>query len=90
MSSTKTNRVVPKELKNQILERVKRGEVPITQIAAEHGIHTSTIYNWLGKGVKAPPSILELARLKKENQALLELIGRITVELETVKKKNAA
>lgn len=81
---------IPQEVKKQILERVKRGEGSITQIAGEHGIHTSTIYNWLGKGVKAPPSIAELARLKRENQALLELIGKITVELELAKKKDTA
>lgn len=85
----KKGQPIPKELKDQILERIKRGETPIARIAQEHGIHTSTIYNWLGRGVTAPPSVAELARLKKENQALTELIGKLTIELENEKKKEA-
>jgi len=80
---------ISNEVKKQIIERVKQGGVPVPDIAAEHGIHVSTIYSWLTKGVKAPPSILELAKLKRENQQLLGLVGKLTVELSTPKKKNA-
>ena len=41
------------ELKKQILDRIKQGEVSIPQIAAEHGISPKKIYSWLGKGVRA-------------------------------------
>jgi transposase-like protein len=79
---------VSKEVKEQILKRIKDDGVPIAQIAQEHGISTKTIYNWLGRGVKAPPSILELSRLKRENQGLMELIGRMTVKLSSAEKKD--
>jgi len=75
------------ELKKQIIERVRRGEKPIAEIAEEHGLKPQVIYGWLAKGVSAPPTILELSKLKRENKVLLELLGRVTFELSTVKKK---
>jgi transposase-like protein len=87
MAATKRTTTTPPELKKQIFERIKKEGIPVPEIAKEHGIHPGTIYSWMAKGVEAPPSILELARLKKENQMLLELIGKITVELTAEKKR---
>jgi transposase-like protein len=84
-----TKRKVPADVKNQILERIKKEGKSVPEIAQEHGIHPGTIYSWMAKGVEAPPSILELAKLKKENQMLLELIGKLTVEVSSEKKKMA-
>lgn len=78
---------VPNEIRQQILERVKGG-APISQVAEEHGVSEKTIYNWLSKGATAPPSWLEVAKLKKENQALKELIGHLTYEKTMAQKKN--
>jgi transposase-like protein len=80
---------VPADVKRQILERVKRGEATIPDIAQEHGLSPQVIYGWLSKGAIAPPTFAELARLQKENHALLEIIGRLTVELTNAKKKTA-
>lgn len=84
-----TKRSTPPELKKQILERIKREGISVPDAAKEHGIHPGTIYSWMAKGVEAPPSILELAKLRKENQMLLELIGKLTVEVSAEKKKMA-
>lgn len=78
---------VPNEIRHQILERVKGG-IPITQASEEHGVSEKTIYNWLSKGATAPPSWLEVAKLKKENQSLKELIGHLTYEKTVAQKKN--
>ena len=75
-------------IKEQILKRLKNGGVSVPQLAEEHGISSQTIYGWLGKGVTAPPSVLEVARLKRENQTLMEIIGRLTVKLSLAEKKN--
>jgi transposase-like protein len=85
----RSRHIIRAELKKQILDRIKQGEVSIPQIAAEHGISPKTIYNWLGKGVTAPPSVLELAKLKRENRSLKELLGQLTFELSREKKKEA-
>jgi transposase-like protein len=76
------------EVKEQILKRLKDDGVSVSQLAEEHGISSQTIYGWLGKGVTAPPSVLEVSRLKRENQTLMEIIGRLTVKLSLAEKKN--
>jgi len=78
---------VSKEVKQQIIKRIKDEGLPVSQVAEEHGISTKTIYRWLGTGVSSPPSILELARLRRENTALKELIGELTLEMSVAKKK---
>ncbi|MDR3642870.1 MAG: helix-turn-helix domain-containing protein [Candidatus Doudnabacteria bacterium] len=75
------------EVKQQILKRIKEEGVSVTQAAEEHGLSTQTIYGWIAKGVTAPPSVIELSRLKRENQTLHEIIGRLTVKLSLAEKK---
>ncbi len=76
------------DVKKQIIERIRNG-ASTQEIAKEHGISKNTIYGWLAKSASAPPSVLELGKLKRENQALLEIIGKLTVELSAEKKKAA-
>lgn len=78
---------VSKDVKEQILKRIKEDGIPVAQAAQEHGLKPKTIYGWIGRGVTSPPSILEVAKLKRENQALKEYIGEITLELRLEKKK---
>lgn len=82
----KTHKIA-KEVREQILKRVKEEGVPITQAAQEHGIHESTIYTWLGKGAEIT-SAAELLKLKRDKKALLELVGEITLKLSESQKKN--
>jgi transposase-like protein len=79
--------VASKEVKAQILKRIRDDGLPVAQVAEEHGIAPRIIYQWIKRQVVAPPSILEMAKLKRENQALKELIGEITIELHMAKKK---
>lgn len=79
---------VPADVKRQILDRIKEGGVSISQIAEEHGISNRTIYGWLSKGATSTPSWLELNKLKRENVALKELLGKVMLEIEFSKKKN--
>jgi len=83
---SKTN-IISADVKRQILDRIKEGGVSISQIAEEHGISNRTIYGWLSKGASSAPSWLELNRLKRENTALKELLGRVMLETELSKKK---
>jgi transposase-like protein len=81
------HRITP-EMREQIINRVKNDGVNIKQVAEEHGITDSSIYKWLGKGVEGTPSLLEYAKLKRENDELLKLVGLMTLKLsETQKKK---
>ena len=87
--STKKGFVVRKEVREQILARLKNEGVPVAKLAEEHGISPSTIYNWLGGQSTGAASALEMAKLRRQNQLLSELLGRVTLELERSKKKRA-
>lgn len=84
---SKTNKYVSADVKKQILERLRNDGVPVAQLATEHGISNRTIYGWLSKGATSAPTWLELNKLKRENQALKELIGKITYEMSVAQKK---
>jgi transposase InsO family protein len=47
----KYHRVAP-EVKEQILRRIKEEGVSVAEAAKDAGIHETTIYDWLGKGLK--------------------------------------
>jgi transposase-like protein len=75
--------VIRPDVKAQILKRLKEEGVPVAKLAEEHGISNRTIYGWLSKGaVREQPSLLDYAKLKKENQQLKELVGNLTYYLE--------
>jgi len=78
---------ISKEIKEQIIKRVKEEGVPVAKAAEEHGITPSTIYAWLAKGVKAQPTWRDFSRLQKQNKELLALVGEITIKLSQTKKK---
>lgn len=83
----KQHRTSP-EVKQQIISRIKNDGIPVAQAAKEHGLHETTIYGWLGSKIDGVPSILEYAKLKRENDELLRLVGLMTLKLsETQKKK---
>ena len=79
---------VAKEVKAEIVRRVKEEGISVSQAAKDAGVHETTIYGWLGSKVEGIPSILEYAKLKRENDELLRLVGLMTLKLnETQKKK---
>ena len=82
-----TFHVIPKEKKEQILNRIKNDGVSVPQAAKDAGISDATIYGWLGRTGQGK-STTEVLRLKRELQGTYELIGKLTAELNTYKKKN--
>lgn len=79
-------KVVSKEIKDEILEKIKSG-TPVSKISEQYGISGKTIYNWLRKTVDEPVNLRELQKLRKENAALREIVGQLTIEREMIKKK---
>lgn len=77
-----TFKVIPKEIKEQILNRIKNEGVTVTQAAKDHGLSPKTLYNWLRAKTLSNVSILEVSRLKRENKLLLQMIGKLTLEKE--------
>lgn len=80
-------KATPKEIRDQILNRIKNDHIPVSQVAKEFGISDNTIYGWVhGKGVDTP-SVLEINILKRKIDSLYALIGELTAQLSDEKKK---
>ena len=78
---------IAQEVKEQIISRIKDGSVSVQQAAKEHGVHETTVYGWLGSKANGVPSVLEFAKLKRERDELLRLVGEITLKLSESQKK---
>jgi transposase-like protein len=84
-------KVLSDEKVTEILQRVKNGET-ISSLAKEYHIGKTTIRDWIsgrsrtGNGFDPNHSTLSdhklIAKLKKENKALYEILGQVTVELK--------
>ena len=79
---------VAKEVKAEIIAKVKAGE-KVTELSKHYGVSDKSIYNWLRQKVEGSVSLMEHAKLKKENEQLKQIIGVLTLELEKTKKKAA-
>ena len=79
---------IPQEIKDQVLARVKEG-VPVSQLSNEHGISLKTIYTWIAKSSVQSPGVLQMARLKREKEDLLKLVGALTLKLSRGEKNKA-
>jgi len=83
--STPYNKV-SKDIRNQILERVKTSGKSIAEISQEHGIGKTTIYEWLRESTGEAPA-RDIIKLTKENKELKQIIGELTVQLGIAQKK---
>jgi transposase-like protein len=81
---------ISKEIKEQIITRIKTDGVSVTQAAEEHAVSTATIYKWLGSQATASVSALAHNKLKKENQQLKEIIGELTIKMSVEAKKGSS
>ena len=76
-----------KDVKEEVLGKVRGGR-GVADVAREHGINDMTVRTWLERDtVSGGSQILEMSRLKRENEELLRIIGELKVESERVKKK---
>jgi transposase-like protein len=82
----KKYRIAP-EVKEQIIARIRNEGVPVSQAAKDHGVSEAAIYTWIGAKTEGGPSIMEFARLKKENDELLKMVGLLTLKLSESQKK---
>lgn len=73
------------EIKDQIISRIKNNGEAVSKLSAEYNVSVKTIYGWLRKQSATGGNVLEMARLKRENKLLLEIVGRLTLE-KNIKK----
>jgi transposase len=78
---------IAKEIKDEIINKLKHDGWSVADAAKQYGISDKTIYNWLGTKAKGSVSLLEFNRIKKENHQLKQLIGDITLKLSAQEKR---
>lgn len=77
---------ISKDIKDQVLARVREGKDTVVDIARQHGLKISTVYAWISRSVEAGSPVLQIAKLKKQNRSLKQIIGNLMLEMESGKK----
>lgn len=75
-----------KEQKEEIIGRVKDKGERVSELAKEYGVVPKTIYNLLTNKMQGSNTLLELSKLKRENEALLKIIGQLVADNQMGKK----
>ena len=70
---------------SELVKKMKEGN-SIASLAREYNITSNNIYKRLNKQADSKQEILQLNKLKKENEDLKKIIGRLTLELDKEKK----
>ena len=74
------------EIRTEVLGKIRGGK-RVAEVAKEYGINDMTIRTWLERDTEVGGSqSLELSRLKRENEALLRIVGQLTYESRLAKK----
>lgn len=81
---------INEETKQKIIDRIRNEGLSVPKAAEEFGISRNSIYGWIGAKAKGEPSILEVAKLKKENAELKQIIGGLTLHMERGKKNRTS
>ena len=77
----------PKELKEEIINKIKSEGITAVEAAKRYGIDVNNIYRWVSSGIAgAKGSLFEVNRLKRENRELKQIIGQMLFEKERGKK----
>jgi transposase-like protein len=76
------------EVKEQILHRIRTEGVTAAEAAREHAISLPTVYAWLRRSTTLPPNILQINKLRRENEDLKRLLGEAMLMNERSKKKS--
>jgi transposase-like protein len=79
-------KIIPKEIKTEILAKVKGGE-KVVDLANQFGVSDKSIYTWLHQETgDQVVSIVQYNRLKRENEELKKLIGELSLRLSLGEK----
>jgi transposase-like protein len=74
------------EIKSEVLNKVRNGK-KVSVVAREYGINEMTVRTWLERETQGSgKEVLELSRLRRENEALYRIVGQLTFEAEMEKK----
>ena len=76
------------KVKAEIVSKIRDGGQSVSSVSAEYNVSAKSIYTWLREGLVDGNRnlILELNRLRKENEQLYKLLGRATAEMQKSKE----
>jgi transposase-like protein len=80
------SQLISTEIKQQVIREIRDEGKRVVDVAATHNVSTKAIYRWLRDGVGGDSSALEIARLKRELEAVYGILGKVTAELKHPKK----
>jgi transposase-like protein len=74
------------EQKQEVIKRIKEKGERVADLAKEYGVVPKTIYNLLARQAHSTGALLEVAKLKREKEALLKIIGQLVADQQSGKK----
>jgi len=75
------------EQRQNVISRVKEKGEKVSDLAKEYGVHPKIIYGYLSRSGQNSNAVLELARLRREKEALLKIIGELVADQHILKKQ---
>jgi hypothetical protein len=79
-------KIIPKEIKTEILTKVKGGE-KVTELAKQYAVSDKSIYTWLHEETgERVVSLVQYNRITRENEELKKLIGELSLKLSLGEK----
>lgn len=74
------------EQKREIIARIKEKGERVSDLAKEYGVQPKIIYGYLSRSGQNSGTLLELAKLKREKDTLLKIVGQLIVDQKMRKK----
>lgn len=79
-------KIVSKEIRQEIVSKVKAGE-KVAALASQYGISDKSIHTWLHQDTgEEIVSVLKYNKLKRENEVLKQIVGELTLDASWKKK----
>ena len=73
-------------MREEVLGKIRRGQ-KVPAVAQAHGLNVQTIRNWLEPDTGGHRGeIMEVSRLRRENETLPRMVGQLTYESEVQRK----
>ncbi len=68
----------------QVINAIKQEGLTGIEASEKYDVHVKTVYRWLKEDI-TDVNVLELNRLKRENEQLYTILGKVTAELKRSK-----
>lgn len=79
-------RHITEAVRKAVLADIKDG-MKVAEASVKHGVTDNTVYAWIrSQADNTGTSAIEVARLRRENQELKELIGLLSLEKKRAEK----